>query len=105
MPSTHSASIGYIATATILACAKLPIHESLRPESLWRAVPLLVVPPWSVAIMMSRVWLGHHTWPQVFVGAGYGIAMAWIWYMIWTNGLDSIGEDVENMLMDWVKSR
>lgn len=105
MPSTHSASIGYIATSTVLACIKLPIHESLWLESLWRTVPLLVVPPWSIMIMMSRVWLGHHTWPQVFAGACYGIVMAWMWYTMWTNGLNSIGEGVEEMVLEWLKSR
>lgn len=55
--------------------------------------------------MMSRVWLGHHTWPQVFAGASYGVVMAWVWYMIWTNGLNRIGEDVEGIVMEWLNLR
>ncbi|OBZ68370.1 hypothetical protein A0H81_11648 [Grifola frondosa] len=68
MPSTHSAVISYYAAYVVLACAYLPIHPSLPVSPVSRILPLFIVPPLSSVIAVSRIWLGHHTWPQVATG-------------------------------------
>lgn len=69
---------------------------------LWRIFPILITLPWAVTVMMSRVWLGHHTWPQVFAGASYGIALASVWFGLWTGGLDIVGGAFEKILNEWI---
>ncbi|KAF8965185.1 phosphatidic acid phosphatase type 2/haloperoxidase [Flammula alnicola] len=105
MPSTHSATISFFAVSVLLACIYLPIHPSLRPGPAWRVFPPFFALPWAVAVMMSRVWLGHHTWPQVFAGASYGVALASIWFGMWTGGLNKIGNEVEEVFNACITSR
>ena len=89
MPSTHSASITFLATYILLACLYLPVHAVFPAYS--RLAPLIVV-PYASAVMMSRVWLGHHTWPQVFAGGSYGIVFAIFWFEFRRCGLnDKLG--------------
>ncbi|KAF9564670.1 PAP2-domain-containing protein, partial [Agrocybe pediades] len=97
MPSTHSASISYFMTYIALACLYLPTHPSLFPAgNLIRVLLPLITLPWGVTIMMSRVWLGHHTWPQVFAGASYGAFVALAWFSLWTKwGLNEVGGELE----------
>ncbi|KJA27178.1 hypothetical protein HYPSUDRAFT_35765 [Hypholoma sublateritium FD-334 SS-4] len=104
MPSTHSATISYFATYILLASTYLRVHPSLGPPSgaVWRILPPLICLPWAGSIMMSRVWLGHHTWPQVFAGASYGIAMASICFALWTGGWNDVGEKAEKIVNAWV---
>ncbi|KAI0307736.1 hypothetical protein B0F90DRAFT_1807153 [Multifurca ochricompacta] len=87
MPSTHSATITFYGTYIPLACAWLPSHPSFPQTSLFRPLVLLVVVPWAFAIAGSRVWLGHHTVPQVAVGCAYGFAFSCVWFWLWTHGL------------------
>jgi len=98
MPSTHSAAITYYATYVPLACIYLPIHASLPQSSLIRVMPPLVIVPCASLIAVSRIWLGHHTWPQVAVGCSYGIAFACVWFIPWTYGLSEHGEYLEHLL-------
>ncbi|TDL28245.1 PAP2-domain-containing protein [Rickenella mellea] len=101
MPSTHSATITYFAVYIPLACAILPMHPSIKPsESAMRRIPPAIVIPWAMLIVASRVWLGHHTWPQVAVGCSYGVAFAALWFKLWTEGLNDYGVVVE----DWFAS-
>ncbi|KIM88596.1 hypothetical protein PILCRDRAFT_62374 [Piloderma croceum F 1598] len=102
MPSTHSASITYYATYVPLACLYLPIHPSLPSSMLTRVVPSLVVVPWSILI---RVWLGHHTWPQVAVGCSYGLVFACVWFTAWTCGFVEYGRILEQSLHTYVGLR
>lgn len=97
MPSTHSATISYFAAYILLASRYLPVHPSLglQREAMWRFFPPFVCLPWAVSIMMSRVWLRHHTWPQVFAGASYGIFVASVWFALWTGGWNNIGQRTE----------
>jgi len=95
MPSTHSATITYYATYVPLACLYLPIHASLPQSTLTRVVPPLIVVPWASLISISRIWLGHHTWPQVTVGCSYGLAFACVWFIAWTHGLSEYGKTLE----------
>lgn len=106
MPSTHSATISYFAIYILLASMYLPVHPSLGPpsEAVWRILPPLICLPWTISIMMSRVWLGHHTWPQVFAGASYGIAMASIWFTLWTGGWNNFGQKAEGAVNAWVSA-
>ncbi|KAI0271363.1 hypothetical protein BC834DRAFT_859145 [Gloeopeniophorella convolvens] len=96
MPSTHSATITYYGTYIPLACALLPSHPSLSQGPLLRQLVPLVVVPCSLTVAGSRIWLGHHTLPQVVVGCGYGFAFAWLWFSLWTHGLNEVGAVVEH---------
>ena len=95
MPSTHSAVITYYAAYTALASAYLPIHPMI-PDTPWTRiiVPSIVV-PWAAAIAISRIWLGHHTIPQVLAGSVHGILFTYMWYSIWLRGANSYGQYLE----------
>lgn len=98
MPSTHSATISYYATFISLACASL-----LPAGAAARVLLPVVVLPWATLIVLSRVWLGHHTWPQVAVGCTYGVAFAGAWFALWVGGLHEHGrkaEDIFNSLFE-----
>ena len=95
MPSTHSAVITYYAAYTALAAAYLPLH-SLVSNSPWTriAVPSIVV-PWATAIAVSRIWLGHHTIPQVLAGCAHGLLFTYMWFSIWVRGVNEYGQAIE----------
>ncbi|KAJ4000801.1 DnaJ domain-containing protein [Lentinula boryana] len=97
MPSTHSTTITYYATYTLLASIYLPIHHTLPQSWMSRILPPLIVLPWATVIALSRIWLGHHTLAQVSVGCSFGFAFAWLWFYMWTNGLNKYGVDAEQM--------
>ncbi|KZV77725.1 PAP2-domain-containing protein [Peniophora sp. CONT] len=100
MPSTHSASIAYFATYIPLACAYLPLHPSL-PQSLYiRTLPPVLIMPCASLIAVSRIWLGHHTWPQVAVGCAYGVGWACLIFKLWTSGLNEYGALVDDFVHD-----
>lgn len=106
MPSTHSATITFFATYILLTCQHLPIHKTLPQNPvIVRLMPPLVTTPWALAIIMSRVWLGYHTWPQVAAGSAYGVGMTFVWFMLWTRaGLNEVGvylEEVAWQLFGW----
>ncbi|KAI0767385.1 phosphatidic acid phosphatase type 2/haloperoxidase [Fomes fomentarius] len=100
MPSTHSATITFMATYVCLACTYLPIHPSFPASSITRALPPFIVAPIAATIAVSRIWLGHHTWSQVAVGCGYGLLFAPFWLRLWTNGLNEYGRVVEEIVED-----
>jgi dolichyldiphosphatase len=60
-------------------------------------VPIIVL-PWAALIALSRIWLGHHTWPQVAVGCAYGVGFACIWFALWTQGLNELGRTAEELV-------
>ncbi|KAH9854563.1 hypothetical protein C2E23DRAFT_775100 [Lenzites betulinus] len=99
MPSTHSAVITFFAAYITLACMYLPIHPMLpsSPALMRMAIPLVVVPLASM-IAASRIWLGHHTWPQVGAGVAYGLLCAPLWFRLWTGGLNEYGPMAEDMI-------
>ncbi|RPD61635.1 PAP2-domain-containing protein [Lentinus tigrinus ALCF2SS1-7] len=99
MPSTHSAVITYFATYISLACLYLPMHPSL-PAS--RVLPVFLALPLATTIAVSRIWLGHHTWPQVGAGCVYGLLFAPLWFKLWTGGLNEYGPVVEDMVRSYV---
>ncbi|KAI9060096.1 PAP2-domain-containing protein [Trametes sanguinea] len=103
MPSTHSAVIMFFATYITLACAFLPIHPSFPSSpALTRGMPPLVVVPLASTIAVSRIWLGHHTWPQVAAGCAYGLAVAPLWFVLWTKGLNEYGQKAEGLLESYM---
>ncbi|GLB34969.1 putative PAP2 superfamily protein [Lyophyllum shimeji] len=102
MPSTHSATISYYATYIPLASLFLPLHESF-PMGVWfRILPPLVFLPCAAVVVLSRIWLGHHTLPQVAAGVSFGLAFALIWFKLWCTGLDSYGPMVEELVNGWI---
>jgi len=88
MPSTHSTVIIYYATYITLACLYL------TPTSPYSdcppLLPLAVVVPWAATIACSRVWLGHHSLPQVAAGSLVGATFALGWFWWWKNGADEL---------------
>lgn len=86
MPSTHSAVTGYYTCYIFLSCFYLQLHRFVFLGPAWGMVFLVVVLPFTTSIVLSRVWLGHHTWRQVVVGTLYGIAFALGWFMVWFKG-------------------
>jgi len=102
MPSTHSATISFYVTYIVSASFYLPIHSSLPSGRVSRILPVIISVPWAAMILMSRVWLGHHTWPQVFAGSAYGVAVALGWFKLWTSGMDLIGKEAEQIVNSWL---
>ena len=100
MPSTHSAVITYYAAYTILACGYLPLLPSLPEGEMSRIIPVLVAIPWTLTVAISRIWLGHHTWPQVVAGCTYGALFAPLWFSLWTHGVNAYGRMLEQVLLD-----
>ncbi|KAJ7449794.1 hypothetical protein FB451DRAFT_1286566 [Mycena latifolia] len=104
MPSTHSGTVAYYATFVPLACIYLPLHPSL--PAIARVLVPVVVLPWAALIALSRLWLGHHTWPQVAVGCAYGVVFAGVWFSLWTRGgLDEYGRMAEELFESLVGQR
>ncbi|KXN82101.1 Dolichyldiphosphatase 1, partial [Leucoagaricus sp. SymC.cos] len=103
MPSTHSATITFFAAYILLACQNLPIHRTLpQSPAATRLIPPLIAIPWALAIMMSRVWLGYHTWAQVTAGSAYGVVATGAWFMLWTRtGLNVVGRYLEEVAWQW----
>lgn len=101
MPSTHSAVITYYAAYTLLACLRLPIHSSLPASPLTRIVAPMIILPWSAIVAVSRIWLRHHTWPQVVVGCANGLVFAPLWFHLWTHGASRYGYFLEQAYFVW----
>ena len=95
MPSTHSAIMGYYVCYIFLSYLYLPLHRSVLPGPALGMVFTVIVLPSTILILLSRVWLGHHTWPQVAVGSMYGIVFALGWFMMWFKGVDEYGQYLE----------
>ncbi len=109
MPSTHSSAVVCMAVYIMLAADRLPFHSSLAnvftsawAESILRILGPVMADIWAVLILMSRVWLGHHTIPQVVVGAVFGGLFGLMSFGAYTSGLDRIGWRLEKQ---WVISR
>ncbi|KAH7926337.1 PAP2-domain-containing protein [Leucogyrophana mollusca] len=104
MPSTHASACTFYAVYVPLACLYLPRHPTLDSGVVVVLAPLLVV-PWTSMIVMSRVWLGHHTWSQVLAGTAYGIFFAAVWFRIWLDdfgGVRTLAHTVEEVLGPWI---
>ena len=102
MPSTHSATITYFATYITLACAYLPIHPTFPPSLLTRVVPPLICVPLASTIAVSRIWLGHHTVPQVAAGVAYGLVYTPLMFRLWTHGLNVYGPWAEDLVRTYI---
>ncbi|KAI0068357.1 PAP2-domain-containing protein [Artomyces pyxidatus] len=102
MPSTHSATITYYGTYIPLACTYLPLHDTLPPSIPVRLLAPALTIPFALLILTSRVWLGHHTWPQVFVGCLYGLAFGCLWFTIWMRGANQYGAVVERLVITYI---
>ncbi|KAF7294948.1 Galactose oxidase [Mycena indigotica] len=101
MPSTHSASVSFYATYITLSALQLPLHPSLPPAA--RLFPVVAI-PWAILVMLSRIWLGHHTVAQIAAGCGYGIACAWLSLKLWTaGGLNAYGSAAEQLVHEWLR--
>lgn len=98
MPSSHASTCTFLATYITIACLQLPVLPTLPSSVIFAPVVIL---PWTFMIVMSRVWLGHHTWPQVAVGASLGVCCASFWFKLWvddTAGIKTIALQVETMV-------
>lgn len=102
MPSTHSATITFYGAYITMACAWLPLHQSLPASALLRPLMTLIAVPWAFIVPGSRMWLGHHTIAQVVVGCAYGFTFACLWFSLWTHGLSGLGEIVEDHVRAYI---
>ncbi|KAG2134444.1 uncharacterized protein EDB93DRAFT_1172748 [Suillus bovinus] len=103
MPSSHASTCTFFATYITMACLQLPVHSTL-PASFMFA-PVLIL-PWLFMIVMSRVWLGHHTWPQVSAGTALGACCASFWFKLWVDdaaGVKTTARQVEAMVRSWLE--
>ena len=55
-----------------------------------------------MTVAASRVWLGHHTWPQVLVGCSYGIMWASFWFEVWVHGMNEYGALMETLMNSYL---
>ncbi|KAG1756763.1 uncharacterized protein EDB91DRAFT_1076705 [Suillus paluster] len=102
MPSSHSSTCTFFATYIALACLELPVHPSLPPSAMFAPV---VVLPWTFMIVVSRVRLGHHTWPQVVAGTALGACCASFWFKLWVDdaaGVKTTAWAAEAMMKSWL---
>jgi dolichyldiphosphatase len=105
MPSTHSAAVACYATYIPLASAYLGDSESsLTAAPLFRTMVPLVVVPSAVIVASSRVWLGHHTWPQVAAGSLFGVSFSLVWFTIWANGVGERAKMLEDTVRVYLSS-
>ncbi|KIJ69388.1 hypothetical protein HYDPIDRAFT_105982 [Hydnomerulius pinastri MD-312] len=98
MPSTHASACTFFAAYAPLASLYLPLHPNLHPLAVYAPV---VIMPWASMIVLSRVWLGHHTWPQVAAGTAFGICFASLWFKLWVDnfaGVRTLGWEVEDFI-------
>lgn len=102
MPSTHSATVSYYVVYIFLGCLYLPVHPTLPSGLSTRIFPPLITFPCVITVLISRVWLGHHTRLQVVAGILYGVTFASTWFALWTRGLNSWGGLAEQNLHHWI---
>ncbi|KAF8559585.1 hypothetical protein OG21DRAFT_1430489 [Imleria badia] len=98
MPSTHASGCTFFAVSVLLGSLYLPLHSSLHPLAVF--APLVVV-PWAGMIVLSRVWLCYHTWPQIGGGVCLGVCFASLWFKIWVEdigGMRTRGRQTEMLV-------
>ncbi|KAH0830574.1 hypothetical protein J3R83DRAFT_2029, partial [Lanmaoa asiatica] len=98
MPSTHASGCTFFAVSILLGSMYLPLHDSLHPLAVF--APLVVI-PWTSMILLSRVRLGYHTWPQVAGGVCFGVCFASLWFRIWAEdigGIRTVGREMERQV-------
>ncbi|KAG2116457.1 uncharacterized protein F5147DRAFT_751019 [Suillus discolor] len=87
MPSAHASTCTFFAVYITFACLELPIHSAFPRFAMFAPV---VVLPWTCMIVMSRVRLGHHTWPQIAAGTLLGVCCASLWFKLWVDDVGGI---------------
>ncbi|KAG2047833.1 hypothetical protein BDR06DRAFT_896640, partial [Suillus hirtellus] len=87
MPSLHASTCTFFAVYITFACLELPIHSAFPHFTMFAPV---VVLPWTCMIAMSRVQLGHHTWPQIVVGVLLGICCDSLWFKLLVDDVSGI---------------
>ncbi|KAG1827275.1 uncharacterized protein BJ212DRAFT_1311273 [Suillus subaureus] len=102
MPSSHASACTFFATYITTTCLQLPVHPTLPSSAMF--TPLVIL-PWTFMIVVSRVQLGHHTWPQVAAGTALGACCASFWFKLWVDdaaGVKTTGWEVEAMVKSWL---
>ncbi|KAG0707745.1 hypothetical protein DFH29DRAFT_895152 [Suillus ampliporus] len=124
---TRSAGVTYFVTGAVL-CSRLTkvIKKAIRQErppshsggkvtyGYLSTLPLppsiifapVVILPWTYMIVISRVRLGHHTWPQVAAGTALGACCASLWFKLWMDdaaGVKTTAWAVEAMIKAWLR--
>ncbi|KAG1833595.1 hypothetical protein DFJ58DRAFT_822168 [Suillus subalutaceus] len=87
MPSSHASTCTFFAAYITLACLELPVHPTFPRFVVF--TPMIVL-PWTCMIAMSRVRLGHHTWPQIAAGTLLGVCCAIFWFKLWAEDVGGI---------------
>lgn len=86
MPSTHSASIGFMGTYLVLASLLLaphPLLTRLSETPAHRCASAGLAALLAVGVWWSRIRLGHHTTAQVVAGGTLGSSMAVVAFVQW----------------------
>ncbi|TFK29925.1 hypothetical protein FA15DRAFT_630648 [Coprinopsis marcescibilis] len=104
MPSTHSAVATFQCIYGVLASLYLPIHPSLPLRESDRWLPVLIIVPWAVSIIVSRIQMGYHTWPQVLAGISCGVPSAVLAFSAWTSGLNVHGQQLERLIASYISA-
>ncbi|KAG1831747.1 hypothetical protein EV424DRAFT_1370607 [Suillus variegatus] len=102
MPSSHASACTFFAAYITMACLQLPVHPTLPSSIMF--VPVVIL-PWTFMIVLSRVQLGHHTWPQVAAGTALGVCCASFWFKLWVDdaaGVKTTAWEVEAMVRLWL---
>ncbi|KAH7889687.1 hypothetical protein F5I97DRAFT_1846287 [Phlebopus sp. FC_14] len=105
MPSTHASACMFFAAYSTLANLYLPPHPSLHPVA---AHVSIFIPPLAGIIVLSRVWLGHHTRPQIAAGTAFGVLFASIWFKLWIDDVArvrSLGWEAEQLVQSFLTGR
>ncbi|KAG2157113.1 hypothetical protein DEU56DRAFT_722917 [Suillus clintonianus] len=102
MPSSHASTCTFFATYITIACLQLPLHPTFPT---FAALAPVVVLPWTFFIVVSRVWLRHHTWPQVAAGTAFGACCASVWFKLWMDDVADVKTtvwEVEAVVQSWL---
>lgn len=107
MPSTHGSVVAYMAAYIVLAAARLPLPPALRwlseeEERSVRQIGPVVAVGWASLVTASRLYLGHHTLPQVLGGIVFGVLFGLGCFALWTEyGLGAYATQLEQEAIAW----
>lgn len=83
MPSSHSQFMFFVSTYLALFVAFRLNHQGSTKlgRTLWLLTCIACLGV-SAFVAFGRVYLGYHSWPQVYWGSGIGSAFALFWFLV-----------------------
>ncbi|KZO90211.1 PAP2-domain-containing protein [Calocera viscosa TUFC12733] len=100
MPSTHTSAIAFQSLYILLTC----LSSSSPGLPRWARISLpAAYGAYAAGVAGSRIWMGHHTLPQVLAGAGFGAVFACGWSALWRDwAREEVARPVVGLLGGWV---